>query len=518
MFEVNPYYNIEIDRKTVSSVTKNSCINTGSDTFSWQSYCADNEIYYPSNKFFLEDGKLLLSNHAGEYQHIVSSYAPNYMYTPTREEPYTLCVKLQNNHYESGKPWMSCCIGVRVKEVQPRSYSISNTWGSPFLAVNGSNTVALYTGRTTNWPKPSAEIKLPVSFEQPQTIYITDYGDRIEFAVLIEQSKRLFCTIEIFESEYCVKDSQENILCYAQHHFDAVNSGYFVICNHFGLPIIHSVSIVKESAKDSTHTVCFSDSFSSRYNYDIYHIIQFASEQKDIVVNGRQLVVNKGSFLLLSPYDLYDDFRNVAVSLDIKFNRAYLLKYFHGRLVDEALCAFSKQIINLAESDFVHVTNVKRYIKHNDSANDMAYLFICELLLILSHYKSSSFLAMNKEHELISAIVEFIEENTMSINSIEDIAKTFYISKYYLCHIFKKSMGTTVIKYINDVKIRKSCEMLRRNPSSSLTKVAIMCGFGTVQYFSAVFTKKMGISPRKYKEKCLSETAKKQIQNQQSEL
>ena len=58
--------------------------------------------------------------------------------------------------------------------------------------------------------------------------------------------------------------------------------------------------------------------------------------------------------------------------------------------------------------------------------------------------------------------------------------------------------GKTVTGYINDIRLKKSIELLRTN-TLNITEIAIKCGFNDANYFSRIFKRKFGVSPLKYK-------------------
>lgn len=81
----------------------------------------------------------------------------------------------------------------------------------------------------------------------------------------------------------------------------------------------------------------------------------------------------------------------------------------------------------------------------------------------------------------------------------EKIAKELGYHPYYLNTMFMKAEGKTIHKYIEDVKIKRSCEALIMS-DKPIAAVAEECGFPDSSSFSAFFRKKVGVSPKKYRE------------------
>ena len=57
--------------------------------------------------------------------------------------------------------------------------------------------------------------------------------------------------------------------------------------------------------------------------------------------------------------------------------------------------------------------------------------------------------------------------------------------------------GKTITEYINEVRLKKSIELLKSG-NVNITEIAIICGFNDVNYFSRLFKKKYGVSPTKF--------------------
>lgn len=64
--------------------------------------------------------------------------------------------------------------------------------------------------------------------------------------------------------------------------------------------------------------------------------------------------------------------------------------------------------------------------------------------------------------------------------------------------MFKKRTGYSPLTYFNLMKIRKACELLDTT-SMKLNQISFKIGFDDQFYFSRLFTKIMGMSPKAYR-------------------
>lgn len=107
-----------------------------------------------------------------------------------------------------------------------------------------------------------------------------------------------------------------------------------------------------------------------------------------------------------------------------------------------------------------------------------------------------------KYDEMMMTILNYIHNNIAENITLERIAENVFISKYYLCHKFKKVMGVSVNKYIFENRMLIAQRLLE-GTDYSVSVIARQSGFLSVSGFCHAFTSVYGVSPRKYREiKC----------------
>lgn len=121
------------------------------------------------------------------------------------------------------------------------------------------------------------------------------------------------------------------------------------------------------------------------------------------------------------------------------------------------------------------------------------------LFMIMSNTIYSNDTNRNRIYN-INDIKDYIDNNYSKEISLETISNTFYINKFYLTRLFKETFGTTIINYLNRVRITKSKELVRYS-NNNLDDIARSVGFKDQNYYSRIFKKIEGISPREYKRK-----------------
>lgn len=104
----------------------------------------------------------------------------------------------------------------------------------------------------------------------------------------------------------------------------------------------------------------------------------------------------------------------------------------------------------------------------------------------------------NSGYPIIEKVISYIENNLTEDFSVNSLSEHFGISVYYLCHLFKKVTGTTVIEYRNELRFTKAKQLLI-STNEGISEIALQLGFGDSAYFSKLFVKHEKISPSEYR-------------------
>jgi AraC-like DNA-binding protein len=164
---------------------------------------------------------------------------------------------------------------------------------------------------------------------------------------------------------------------------------------------------------------------------------------------------------------------------------------FHS---NEALHAIEEDIIRL-ERTFSGANSVLAFQK--------ARLQLCELLVTLVDLHERGVLTsdadkLNTAEKRVSAVVRYINERYSASQSLDELARLFFVSRYTLCHEFKKITGTTVVEFINRKRLAEASRLLR-GTSSSVTDVAQAVGFNSINNFNVKFRQAHGCTPSEYR-------------------
>ena len=104
----------------------------------------------------------------------------------------------------------------------------------------------------------------------------------------------------------------------------------------------------------------------------------------------------------------------------------------------------------------------------------------------------------HKKRPISSQIKKIIDQQFNKPLTLEMLATHFQLSKTTIENAFKERYKITIHNYITQVRIQHACLYLKQ-PQYSIQEISLLCGFEDPSYFTKVFKKNMGISPKAYR-------------------
>ncbi len=106
--------------------------------------------------------------------------------------------------------------------------------------------------------------------------------------------------------------------------------------------------------------------------------------------------------------------------------------------------------------------------------------------------------------QYIKKAKRYIEQHYVYDMTIQEVADHVGVDRTYLYRLFINHLGMPPSGYINDFRLNKSIELMKKQ-EISLNNIALSVGFYDYSYFSKRFIKKYKISPGVYRKKILEE-------------
>lgn len=133
-------------------------------------------------------------------------------------------------------------------------------------------------------------------------------------------------------------------------------------------------------------------------------------------------------------------------------------------------------------------------VDSSSTANELESL----LLGILSNIEHEAARARKNMNHIIKRTLQYIDHHLSEDISLEAISEVVNTNPSYLSRVFKKECGETLTEYTTRRRLERAKELLLQ-PDQLVYQVSELVGFNDPAYFSTIFKKYTGVSPKEYK-------------------
>ena len=236
-------------------------------------------------------------------------------------------------------------------------------------------------------------------------------------------------------------------------------------------------------------TMCY------KVNHMVYHL-----KEGDIVFN------NSGA-LHSGTMENQKDCAYIPVTFDSRLIYGFFQSTVNSKYVDPVIQDSMLPAICIDQSEPWHKPfreYLLRIIDLDEKKPDFYELDITICLqsmwrLLLEHitYETQASRENSLEYDRIKKILSYIEENYQNKITLNDIAGHIHLCESECTRLFKRHMNTTLFAFLQEYRIERSLEFLQDD--QPVSAVADKAGFSDPNYYSKVFAKIKGCSPREYR-------------------
>lgn len=109
---------------------------------------------------------------------------------------------------------------------------------------------------------------------------------------------------------------------------------------------------------------------------------------------------------------------------------------------------------------------------------------------------------------LIQKVITSVDSDLTADLSLNTLAGNLNVNASYLSTLFKRETGSTLTDYVNEKRIQHGI-LLLHSTNLQIQTIAAYCGIPDVNYFTKLFKKKLGKTPKEYRENFLKGSRKK---------
>ena len=173
-----------------------------------------------------------------------------------------------------------------------------------------------------------------------------------------------------------------------------------------------------------------------------------------------------------------------------------------GQLEPKEIAPGTNSRINLRNDIFedIFLTLSDNYSLENlRYASSLLYAFLASLCYLkqFRHYNPQQ--ERIDTTDIVTMAVRYMKENIEKQLTLQQLCDYIGYSVSQFSLIFRKSIGQSPLNYFNRLKVNRACQLLETT-DLKINQICTMVGIDDCYYFSRVFTKIVGVSPKKYRQ------------------
>lgn len=257
----------------------------------------------------------------------------------------------------------------------------------------------------------------------------------------------------------------------------------------------HTIGLIEDDEKFYSHL----------HKHNCYEILYVIDGKVDNYIEGEKYNLSKGTVLIINYNELHmladmsENFERMVVHISRDFITPFisigvdLFKSFRTREQGHNNVLSPEISAQYGFKDYFY--KIERLCKDNTPENEVLIkCLMIEILITLNKVHSTGGTSSAKEsNNAVKDVIRYINDNLTRNLSLDNITSTLFVTKTYLCHIFKKKTGISIIQYITNKRILLADEHMSNGMSAS--EACYRSGFSNYSNFYKSYTKVMGHSP-----------------------
>ena len=274
---------------------------------------------------------------------------------------------------------------------------------------------------------------------------------------------------------------------------------------------VHSCELIPFSYYES----CLPDYFTNvplhwHKEFELNYIL---SGHGEFICGDERFLVHKGDIMILQPdvlHAVYQSDDSVIMYDTLVFSSDMLVGAGNDRCSLEIFLPLSNHSFTLnprisRENSSYHeleacVKEIFIHTKKNTPLDDIVLkseLLRFFAILVENNELHAADKTNTAKSEMLRPALEYIHGHFSENITIEQLADISHVSKSYFMSCFKKAAGIGAIEYINQIRIKAVCELLKTE-NRNISELAFACGFTNLANFNRQFRRQIGVSPKEY--------------------
>ena len=247
------------------------------------------------------------------------------------------------------------------------------------------------------------------------------------------------------------------------------------------------------------------------HSHPYFEIYFFLSGHNRVVVEGLDVELRRGDVLIYPPGVMH---RNIHLDATVPYERFFLYatkEFLYS--VSTPDCDIPGTLKKMTEGDrfCFHIEEemlikmiafVDQIIARSNlqSPTEMLinrYEFSTLLIRTMNMMTSVDMIPQSDYSKGMGRLIRYINQHVTEPLSLDDLAREFHFSKFYLLREFKKYTGITVHQYLIMRRISVSQQLILNG--SKPKEACLRCGFKDYASYYRAFRARVGMSPEQYR-------------------
>lgn len=241
------------------------------------------------------------------------------------------------------------------------------------------------------------------------------------------------------------------------------------------------------------------DNMIKPHYHEYYELYYLESGERYHMVNDTLYLLKAGNFVLFPPFVMHYSYGEKDMPfkrLDMYFSREAILFPQIGSALEKGAQVFES---NEDRDTLTYLRNILRE-QETEKPHFQEQMVLLLNQLMIHIIRDSLKTAAPESQDRISSIIRYLNENYTEPITLNQLAARFYINPSYLCREFKKHIGSTVIQYVNSLRILHAQRLLQET-NRSVTEISKIVGFSNVTHFNRIYKSLTGMSPTRTRKK-----------------
>lgn len=164
-----------------------------------------------------------------------------------------------------------------------------------------------------------------------------------------------------------------------------------------------------------------------------------------------------------------------------------------------------QQLFNMHDSNKIHELlfefNQRLEASNSNNRREELIIFLISLLQklrdIIPQIEEKA-ISQKRHFRHVENVMNWIEMHYKEEFVLDLLASDLHLSPYHISHIFQQEMGCTITDFITVKRLKEAC-LLLSSTDSSIQTISKTIGLKSESYFSHLFKKNIGMTPKQYR-------------------